>query len=63
VCDGQPFALAVAGYTVTRMLQRYERVEDLMDSKRQDRELEGWDLKSEIVLQPTEGIMVGLWLA
>ena len=61
ICIGQPFALAESGYTVTRMLQRYERVEDFMDSRARDEKLMGWNLKSEIVLQPTEGIKIGLW--
>lgn len=63
MCVGQPFALAEMGYVTVRMLQRYERVQDLMDSTRRDRELRDWNLKSEIVLQPREGTKVGLWRA
>jgi cytochrome P450 len=63
ICVGQTFAQAELGYTITRILQRYARVEDRMDSHRRDRELQDWNLKAEVVLQPLEGVKIGLWLA
>ena len=50
VCVGQQFALTEMGYTVARILQTYERIECRMD------QFPG--LKSDIVLQPADGVHV-----
>ncbi|KAF2402250.1 cytochrome P450 alkane hydroxylase-like protein [Trichodelitschia bisporula] len=52
ICIGQQFALTEMAYTVTRILQRYSRVECAMAEPPQ--------LKTDIVLQPAEGVMVRL---
>lgn len=56
ICIGQQFALAEMGYTVVRILQRFERVERRWEDGEQF-------LKSEIVLQPGAGVRVGFWEA
>lgn len=57
ICIGQQFALTEMGYTIVRMLQRYERVESFMQS------VDGGApcLKAEIVLQPGQGVRVGFF--
>jgi len=57
ICIGQQFALTEMGYTIVRMLQKFERVQGFMES------LDGGDpcLKAEIVLQPGQGVRVGFW--
>jgi cytochrome P450 len=57
ICIGQQFALTEMGYTIVRLLQRYEGVENFMGS------VDGGDpqLKAEIVLQPGQGVRVGFW--
>ena len=59
ICIGQQFALTEMGYVITRMLQRFERVEGLMH------EVDGGSpiLKADIVLQPGDGVKVALWEA
>lgn len=57
ICIGQQFALTEMGYTIVRLLQRYERIENHMF---------GVDagspcLKAEIVLQPGQGVRVGFF--
>ncbi|CAF9907115.1 MAG: hypothetical protein HETSPECPRED_007043 [Heterodermia speciosa] len=54
ICIGQEFALTEIGYTVVRMLQRYERI---------DRYGTPGDMKlrSNIVLSPADGVRVGFW--
>lgn len=54
LCVGQQFALTEMAYTVTRILQRYERVETRMNG-----EEPGW--QSDIVLQPAKGVRVALY--
>jgi cytochrome P450 len=56
ICIGQQFALTEMAYTIVRMLQRYERVENFMGP------VDGGKpcLKAEIVLQPGQGVKVGL---
>lgn len=56
ICIGQQFALTEMGYTVVRMLQRFERIERYWE----DGEM---TLKSEIVLSPLNGVRVGFWVA
>lgn len=57
ICIGQQFALTEMGYTIVRMLQRYERIEGWMAR------VDGGEpcLKAEIVLQPGQGVRVGFW--
>lgn len=50
LCVGQQFALTEMGYTVTRILQKYERVENRMSAPPK------W--KADIVLQPAEGVHI-----
>ncbi len=59
ICIGQQFALTQMGYVLTRMLQKYERIESFMH------EVDGGNpkLKAEIVLQPGDGVRVALWEA
>ena len=57
ICIGQQFALTEMGYTLVRLMQRFERVET--DMNRRD----GGNpcLKAEIVLQPGEGVFVSFY--
>jgi len=57
ICIGQQFALTEMGYTIVRLLQRFDRLESYMDK------VDGGEpcLKAEIVLQPGEGVRVGFW--
>ncbi|KAI0392106.1 cytochrome P450 [Xylariaceae sp. FL0594] len=59
ICIGQQFALTEMTYVLTRMFQRFERVESFMH------EIDGGNptLKSEIVIQPGDGVKVALWEA
>jgi cytochrome P450 len=59
ICIGQQFALTEMAYVLTRMFQRYERVESFMY------EIDGGNpkLKAEIVIQPGDGVNVALWEA
>lgn len=59
ICIGQQFALTEMGYTIVRLLQRFERLETYMPEV-----LSGNGqpvLKAEIVLQPGNGVHVGFW--
>jgi hypothetical protein len=47
------------GYTVTRMLQHFNRVEDLMLGDHHH--YPKGNMKAEIVLQPAQGVHIGLW--
>jgi len=55
ICIGQQFALTEMGYVLTRLFQRYERIDNYTDSHP--------GLKADIVLQPAKGVRVGLWEA
>ncbi|KAK3328887.1 cytochrome P450 [Apodospora peruviana] len=59
ICIGQQFALTEMGYVLTRLFQRYERVDSHM------REVDGGKpkLRAEIVLAPAEGVKVSFWEA
>ncbi len=59
ICIGQQFALTEMGYVLTRLFQRYERIDNYMG------EIDGGNptLKAEIVLQPGDGVKVGFWEA
>ncbi|KAI0187461.1 cytochrome P450 [Xylaria flabelliformis] len=59
ICIGQQFALTEMTYVLTRLFQRFERVESFMD------EIDGGKptLKAEIVIQPGDGVKVALWEA
>ncbi|OTA86769.1 hypothetical protein M434DRAFT_81844 [Hypoxylon sp. CO27-5] len=59
ICIGQQFALTEMAYVLTRIFQRYERVESFMH------EVDGGKpkLKAEIVIQPGDGVRVALWEA
>ncbi|KAI9673877.1 MAG: hypothetical protein M1817_002083 [Caeruleum heppii] len=54
ICIGQQFALTEMGYTIVRVLQRFERVE----GRREAREM---PMKADIVLQPAKEVFVRLW--
>lgn len=60
-CPGQQFALAELGYTITRILQTFDQVENLMSGDREDPHKGNLDLKAEIVMQPLHGVHVALW--
>lgn len=51
ICIGQQFALTEMGYTIVRIFQRFERVENMMGGK-----LAG--MHSDIVLQPANQVKV-----
>ena len=57
ICIGQQFALTEMGYTIVRLLQKFERVENFMGL------VDGGSpcLKAEIVLQPGQGVRVGFF--
>lgn len=59
ICIGQQFALTEMSYVLCRLFQRYERVESYMDN------VDGGKpcLKSDIVLQPGQGVNVAFWEA
>ncbi|KAK6842816.1 cytochrome P450 52A11 [Apiospora arundinis] len=59
ICIGQQFALTEMGYVLTRLFQRFERVESFMQ------EVDGGNptLKAEIVIQPGDGVKVAFWEA
>lgn len=59
ICIGQQFALTEMAYVLTRIFQRFERVESFMH------EIDGGNpkLKAEIVIQPGDGVKVALWEA
>jgi cytochrome P450 len=59
ICIGQQFALTEMGYVLTRLFQRYERVDSLMGP------IDGGNptLKAEIVLSPGDGVKVAFWEA
>jgi cytochrome P450 len=59
ICIGQQFALTEMGYVLTRLFQRYERIENYMGA------VDGGSpkLRAEIVLVPGDGVRVGLWEA
>ena len=57
LCVGQQFALTNMGYTIVRMLQRFDRVESFMPEGPKGNPV----LKAEIVLQPGAGVHVAFW--
>ncbi|KAK3906676.1 cytochrome P450 [Staphylotrichum tortipilum] len=59
ICIGQQFALTEMAYVLTRLFQRYDRIENYMGA------VDGGKpaLRAEIVLQPGNGVRVGLWEA
>lgn len=59
ICIGQQFALTEMAYVLTRVFQRFERVESFMH------EIDGGKpkMKAEIVIQPGDGVKVALWEA
>ncbi|KAH8675562.1 putative cytochrome 52A4 [Xylariales sp. PMI_506] len=59
ICIGQQFALTEMGYVLTRLFQKFERVESHM----QDVDGGSPTLKAEIVLQPGDGVKVAFWEA
>ena len=54
VCIGQQFALTEIGYTVIRMLQKYDRI----DRYGSDGEMK---LRSNIIMSPADDVRVGFW--
>lgn len=70
ICIGQQFALTEMGYTIVRMLQRFERLERMGENGSAERSevggmkvggSDGPVLKAEIVLQPGMGVWVGFY--
>jgi cytochrome P450 len=59
ICIGQQFALTEMAYVLTRLFQRYERVESLMHAVDGGRPT----LRADIVLQPGDGVKVAFWEA
>lgn len=57
LCVGQQFALTNMGYTIVRMLQRFDRLESFMPEGPNGSPV----LKAEIVLQPGAGVHVAFW--
>lgn len=59
ICIGQQFALTEVTYVLARMFQRFERVESFMA------EVDGGKptLKTDIVIQPGDGVRVAFWEA
>ena len=57
LCVGQQFALTNMGYTIVRILQRFDRLESFMPEGKYGNPV----LKAEIVLQPGAGVHVALW--
>lgn len=55
LCVGQQFALMEMGFTVVRILQRFGRVECRMSERPK--------MKTDIVLQPAEGVQVAFFEA
>jgi cytochrome P450 len=57
ICIGQQFALTEMGYVLTRLFQRFERIESHMFG------VDGGNptLKAEIVIQPGDGVKVAFW--
>jgi len=53
ICIGQQFALTEMAYTVTRLFQRYERIENRMPEKPK--------FKSDIVLQPASPVLLDFY--
>jgi len=55
ICIGQQFALTEMSYTIVRLFQRYDRLENFMPA------IDGGDpvLKADIVLQPGQGVRIG----
>ncbi|KAL8943420.1 MAG: hypothetical protein Q9216_001058 [Gyalolechia sp. 2 TL-2023] len=56
ICIGQQFALVEIGYTVVRIVQRFDRVEKYWG-------IEDEKVKSEIVLSPAHGVKIGFFSA
>jgi len=57
LCIGQQFALTNMGYTIVRLLQRFDRLESFMPEGPQGKPV----LKAEIVLQPGAGVHTAFW--
>jgi cytochrome P450 len=57
LCVGQQFALTNMGYTIVRLLQRFDRLESFMPEGPQGKPV----LKAEIVLQPGAGVHTAFW--
>jgi cytochrome P450 len=57
ICIGQQFALTEMGYTIVRLLQKFEGIEGFMQ------EVDGGKpaMKAEIVLQPGQGVKVAFF--
>ncbi|KAI1501800.1 cytochrome P450 [Biscogniauxia marginata] len=57
ICIGQQFALTEMGYVLTRMFQRFDRIESFMH------EIDGGKptLKADIVITPGDGVKVAFW--
>ncbi|KAG6988843.1 cytochrome P450 52A13 [Physcia stellaris] len=56
ICIGRQFALTQMGYTITRILQRFERI----DVRWRDGEQK---IKCDVVISPAHGVKVGFWKA
>lgn len=58
ICIGQQFALTEMGYTIVRILQRFDRIQGHW-AQGVDRDCP--TLKAEIVLQPGDGVFCSFW--
>ena len=58
ICIGQQFALTQMGYTVVRILQQFERVENFGGGGEVGK---GPKMRCEVVMSPGEGVRVGFW--
>ena len=54
ICIGQQFALTEIGYTVVRILQKYERIDRYGGDG-------DFKLRSNIILSPADDVRVGFW--
>ncbi len=55
ICVGQQFALTEMGYTIARILQRFEHISRYWEGERK--------FKCEVVISPADGVKVGFWEA
>jgi cytochrome P450 len=53
LCVGQQFALTEMAYTITRILQTYERIENRMPAPPK--------YQTDIVLQPADGVQIAFY--
>ena len=57
ICIGQQFALAEMGYTIVRLMQHFDRIENRMSPEISHTPV----MKTDIVLSPVAGVHVAFW--